>query len=89
MRVLDEEESGNIIEVQRRSRHIVVNTVWAVIGHVRTGKWFSVLPRAVHAMIADAIAAGDDELEAIPLVRTPRRLKWVSWRHTGMHQVRW
>ena len=58
--MLDEEESGNIIEVQRRSRHIVVNTVWAVIGHVRTGKWFSVLPRAVHAMIADAIA-GDDE----------------------------
>lgn len=53
-----------------RSRHIVANTVWVVIGHVRTGKWFSVLPRAVHAMIADATAAGDDELEAIPLVRT-------------------
>lgn len=69
MRVLDEEESGNITEAQRKTRHIVANTVWVVIGHVRTGKWFSVLPRAVHAMIADAMAAGDDELEAIPLVR--------------------
>jgi DNA-binding transcriptional LysR family regulator len=69
MRVLDEEESGNVVEDQRQVRHIVTNSVWVVIGHVRTGKWFSVLPRAVHAMIADAMAAGDDEIEAIPVAR--------------------
>jgi len=55
--------------------HIITNTIWLVMDHVRTGEWASVLPRPVRIMVS-----GDRELETIPLplVGTPPTIGIVA-----------
>jgi DNA-binding transcriptional LysR family regulator len=62
MRVLGPEENEVLAEPQGNSPQIIMNSVLAVMDHVRTGHWASVLPGPVHAMVS-----GDPQLVAIPL----------------------
>jgi len=62
MRIFGTEESEILNEALTKTTHITTSAIWLVMDHVRSGKWASVLPRPVRAMIAN-----DPELEAIPL----------------------
>ena len=55
-------EAQILANVLTKTPHIVTNSIWMVMDHVRSGKRASVLPRPVRIMVSD-----DPELESIPL----------------------
>lgn len=59
------EESEILKNALGKTPHIITNTIWLVMDHVRTGEWASVLPRPVRVMVR-----GDKELEALSLPKT-------------------
>jgi DNA-binding transcriptional LysR family regulator len=52
-------------DVLKQSHHIVTNSIFMVMDHVRTGLWATILPTTVRVTFA-----GDKELEAVPLPQT-------------------